>query len=165
VVAAAAPARATDEPATAPAPPAEEVSPPAEAEAGEGGGEAADTEPSGSADDAERVWISLLVKSTPPGARVELGRKPHGTTPVSVKVRSGTNYVFTFTHEGYRTATRRFKTTDKPGQQLAVTLERASPSKPTAAAGSSTAPSPPKAGDKTDKADKKKSWWQLKFDR
>ena len=67
----------------------------------------------------------VTINSTPPGAEVATAHHDFGTTPFSVRLKIGGNYSFTFTHDGYRTVTRRFRVTEDPDQEMNVTLHHA----------------------------------------
>ena len=67
-----------------------------------------------------------------------------GTTPLTVKLRPGNSYEFTFTKAGYAPLVRRYRFDDDEAQTLRVTLKKApEPKKPTASASPAKAPSPP----------------------
>ena len=74
---------------------------------------------------AKRTQVSVLIKSDPEGTHVTTGKHVFGTTPVTVKLRPGNSYEFTFTKAGYVTLSRRYKFDGEAPQMLRVTLKKA----------------------------------------
>src|SRR5499427_2209713 len=100
---------------------------------------AAEEKPSGSdSDDAKeepakeepapktkRQQFSVLMKSDPEGSRVTTGKHAFGSTPITIKLRPGNSYEFTFTKTGYLPLSRRYRFEADAPQMLRVTLKKA----------------------------------------
>jgi len=93
---------------------------------------------------SKRAPIPVVIKSEPDGSRVTTGRHVFGTTPVTVKLRPGNSYEFTFTKAGYAPLVRRYRFDEDEAQTLRVTLKKTpEPKKPTASASPAKAAPPP----------------------
>ena len=91
-----------------------------------------------SAAKSKRGPFPVAIKSEPDGSRVTTGKHVFGTTPLTVKLRPGNSYEFTFTKAGYAPLVRRYRFDEDEGQTLRVTLKKApEPKKP------APAPRPP----------------------
>ena len=105
--------------------------------------EAAEKKPE-SAANSKRTPFPVAIKSDPDGSRVTTGKHVFGTTPLTVKLRPGNSYEFTFTKAGYAPLVRRYRFDEDEAQTLRVTLKKApEPKKPTASASPAKAPPPP----------------------
>ncbi len=88
-----------------------------------------------SAAKSKRAPFPVAIKSDPDGSRVTTGKHVFGTTPLTVKLRPGNSYEFTFTKAGYAPLVRRYRFDEDEAQTLRVTLKKApEPKKPTASA-------------------------------
>jgi serine/threonine-protein kinase len=95
--------------------------------------------------------VSVTIKSDPEGSAVGSRHHAFGSTPVSVKLRSGNSYELTFTKAGYLPSTKVYRIVSTT-RTIHVSLKRAPVSRPAAA----EATNPPEP---------KKSWWQRHFSR
>ena len=99
---------------------------------------AAEEKPSGESDDpkeepskdepapkARRPQFAVLIKSDPEGSRVATGKHVFGSTPVTLKLRPGNSYEFTFTKAGFIPLSRRYRFDAEAPQLLRVTLKKA----------------------------------------
>lgn len=90
--------------------------------------------------------VAVSIKSDPEGSRVTTGRHVFGTTPVTVKLRPGHHYDFTFTKPGYSPLSRRYHFDKSEPQTLRVTLKKLpEPPKPAAPPPPKPAPPPKKS--------------------
>jgi hypothetical protein len=131
-----APAAATPPPEAAPAvPPKVAAVPPAEAPPADDNNKAAPAEnpapdekdePS-KADPAakpKRPPLPVTIKSDPDGSSVATGKHVFGKTPLTLKLRPGNSYEFTFAKPGYTTLSRKFRFDGDEPQSVRVTLKR-----------------------------------------
>ena len=95
--------------------------------------------------------VSVALKSDPGGSSVSSRHHAFGSTPVSVKLRTGNSYELTFTKAGYLPHTKVYRIASTT-RTIHVALKRA----PAARAAAAEATSPPEP---------KKSWWQRHFSR
>jgi hypothetical protein len=65
-----------------------------------------------------------VIKSDPEGSQVTTGKHAFGTTPLTLKLRPGNSYEFTFTKAGYTTLSRKFRFDGAETQTLRVTLKK-----------------------------------------
>jgi serine/threonine-protein kinase len=86
------------------------------------------------------VQFPVVIKSEPDGSRVTTGKHVFGTTPLTLKLRPGNSYEFTFTKAGYAPLVRRYRFDDPEAQTLRVTLKKVAETKKPAPSAS-----PPKA--------------------
>jgi hypothetical protein len=94
----------------------------------------------------KRGQFPVVIKTDPEGTRVTTGRHVFGTTPLTLKLRPGNSYEFTFTKAGYTSASRRFRFDSEEPQTLRVTLKRSAPEPKKSSAPApvaKTAPPPP----------------------
>lgn len=116
--------------------------------------------------DQQDQKVMVLVKSVPPGARVTTAHHDYGTTPVSIRLKTGTTYALTLKLDGFKPAKQRLVVTDDPEQEVTVTLKKgtgsttgASPvATPAPVPAAPPAPTPPKP-----KEGEGPSWWQKMF--
>ena len=73
---------------------------------------------------AKRSQVPVVIKSDPEGTRVTTGKHVFGNTPVTVKLRPGNSYEFTFTKAGYTTLVRKYRFDSEEPQALRVTLKK-----------------------------------------
>jgi len=73
---------------------------------------------------------------------VTTGKHTFGSTPLTVKLRPGNSYEFTFTKAGYVPLSRKFRVDSDEPQTLRVTLKKAAP-EPKKAPPPPAAPPPP----------------------
>jgi hypothetical protein len=66
-----------------------------------------------------------VIKSEPEGSQVTTGKHAFGTTPLTLKLRPGNSYEFTFTKAGYTTLSRKFRCDGTEAQTLRVALKKA----------------------------------------
>ena len=66
----------------------------------------------------------VVIKSEPDGTHVATGKHVFGTTPLTLKLRPGNSYEFTFTKAGYTPLVRRYRFDAEEGQTLRVTLKK-----------------------------------------
>ena len=91
-----------------------------------------------------RGQFPVAIKSEPDGSRVSTGKHVFGTTPLTLKLRPGNSYEFTFTKAGYAPLVRRFRFDAEEAQTLRVTLKKSvEAKKPAASPPQAKAPSPP----------------------
>jgi len=139
------PAPAAAEPSAAADPPAPAAGNVKETEAEERDAtdeDAGDRKPE-SAAKSKRAPFPVMIKSEPDGSRVTTGKHVFGTTPVTVKLRPGNSYEFTFTKAGYAPLVRRYRFDEDEAQTLRVTLKKVpEPKKQTASASPAKAPPP-----------------------
>jgi serine/threonine-protein kinase len=99
---------------------------------------------------AKRPPVPVVIKADPEGTHVATGRHEFGTTPLTLKLRPGNSYDFTFTKAGYTPVSRRYRFDGTEPQTLRVSLKKAPPpAKPAApppAAKPAAAPKPVKQG-------------------
>jgi hypothetical protein len=90
----------------------------------------------------KRSQVPVAIKSDPEGSHVTTGHHSFGTTPLTLKLRPGNSYEFTFTKAGYTPLTRRYRFDDEEPQTLRVALKKAPPA-PKPAAPPPVKPAPP----------------------
>jgi hypothetical protein len=73
---------------------------------------------------AKRPQVPVVIKSDPEGSSVTTGKHVFGKTPLTVKLRPGNSYEFTFTKTGYTTLSRKFRLDGEEPQSLRVTLKK-----------------------------------------
>jgi serine/threonine-protein kinase len=145
--------------ATAPAPPAPEpaaapvkvaVAPPApEAPPADKPGDdqpAAEERPAADAKPAakpKKPVVPVVIKSDPEGTKVTTGKHVFGTTPLTLKLRPGNAYEFTFSKPGYISMSRKFRFDEEEPQALRVTLKKAAVDKAPAPAPTPKPAAPP----------------------
>jgi len=95
-----------------------------------------------SAPKAKRQPLPVSIKSDPEGSKVTTGKHTFGSTPLTVKLRPGNSYEFTFTKAGYVPLSRKFRVDSDEPQTLRVTLKKAAP-EPKKAPPPPAAPPPP----------------------
>ena len=140
-------------PAEAPAAPvaaaAERPTPAAEARVPDGGA-------------PEPQIVPVLVKSIPAGATVGTPHHTFGDTPITVRLRAGKTYAFSFSREGYKSLTKSVRVTDEADQEIAVTLKKAAapPPKPAPPEPKAAPPPPPPSPKPAEK-----TWFQRMFGR
>jgi hypothetical protein len=66
----------------------------------------------------------VAIKSDPDGTRVMTGKHVFGTTPLTLKLRPGNSYEFTFAKTGYVSLSRRYRFEGEAPQTLRVTLKK-----------------------------------------
>jgi len=144
---------AAEKPAAAPPaaakPDDEKPAPSDKPAAADEGDDAAKSEPPAK---AKRTQVPVVIKSDPEGTRVTTGKHVFGNTPVTVKLRPGNSYEFTFTKAGYTPLVRKYRFESEEPQALRVTLKKipepphkaAPPSPPPVVRG--PPPVPPKKG-------------------
>ena len=143
----------------APAPIAEDTSDTTpDVERSEPAGDAEPSTETGGRPRGPRPRIAVLIKSWPPGALVGTTHHAFGPTPVTVRLKIGGNYSFTFTSEGHRPLTKQIHVSGDPDQEITVTLHRATsgPTPPTTQ-GANQPSQPAKARDP--------NWLQRMFSR
>jgi hypothetical protein len=132
------------------------AAPPPEAAKPDDGKPAPDEKPTGSDADtakedpskpeaatkAKRQPFPVVIKSDPEGTRVTTGKHTFGSTPLTLKLRPGSSYEFTFTKAGYVSLSRRYRFEAEAPQTLRVTLKK-EPEPPHKAA-SAPPPAPPR---------------------
>jgi len=91
---------------------------------------------------AKRQPLPVSIKSDPEGSKVTTGKHTFGSTPLTVKLRPGNSYEFTFTKAGYVPLSRKFRVDSDEPQTLRVTLKKAAP-EPKKAPPPPAAPPPP----------------------
>jgi hypothetical protein len=91
-------------------------------------------------DAKKRAPHPVTIKTDPDGTRVTTGKHVFGTTPLTLKLRPGNSYEFTFSKAGYTTLSRKFRFDSDEPQTLRVTLKKAAPEPKKA-----TPPPPPPA--------------------
>jgi len=107
--------------------------------------EVTDKKPESSAK-SKRSPVQVVIKSEPDGSRVTTGKHTFGTTPLTLKLRPGNSYEFTFTKAGYAPLVRRYRFDADEAQTLRVTLKKVpEPKKPAPAASQAKAPPAPPA--------------------
>jgi serine/threonine-protein kinase len=74
---------------------------------------------------AKRPQVAVVIKSEPEGSQVTTGKHTFGTTPLTLKLRPGNSYDFTFTKAGYTTLSRKFRFDGTEPQTLRVALKKA----------------------------------------
>jgi eukaryotic-like serine/threonine-protein kinase len=72
----------------------------------------------------KRPQVPVLIKTDPDGTRVTTGKHTFGTTPLTLKLRPGNSYEFTFTKPGYASLSRQFRFDKEEPQTLRVTLKK-----------------------------------------
>jgi hypothetical protein len=103
--------------------------------------------------------MAILFKTSPPGAEVTSPRHSFGPTPVSIRLRIGARYALTFSHDGFRSVTKRIVVGPGSDQEVTVNLKRLPATARSAAA---AAPAiPPAAPSRPAKG----NWWQHMFGR
>jgi hypothetical protein len=133
----AAAAPAAEAPVAAPAAPAPEVPaapvkvaaapPAAEATGNDKSDEekrAPDERPAPDSKPAKRPPVAVVIKSDPEASRVTTGKHVFGTTPLTLKLRPGSSYEFTFSKAGYSSVSRKFRFDSDEPQSLRVTLKK-----------------------------------------
>jgi serine/threonine-protein kinase len=80
------------------------------------------SEPTGTK--AKRVQYPVVIKSDPAGSRVATGKHVFGTTPLTIRLRPGNSYEFTFTKAGYTPLSRKYRFDGDEPQTLRVTLKK-----------------------------------------
>jgi serine/threonine-protein kinase len=98
-------------------------------------------------------YVLVSVKSEPGGTKVTTRKRDFGSTPISLRLRPGKPYDFTFSKDGYAPKTQRYVPTTGGPQGLQITLSKVSGS---VSKKGSTAP---KDGQATPQ--KKKEWWKF----
>jgi hypothetical protein len=73
----------------------------------------------------KRSQVPVVIKSDPEGSRVTTGKHVFGSTPLTLKLRPGNSYEFTFTKAGYLSQSRRYRFDAEAPQSLRVTLKKA----------------------------------------
>jgi serine/threonine protein kinase len=73
---------------------------------------------------AKRPQVPVTIKSDPEGSSVATGKHTFGKTPLTVKLRPGNAYEFTFTKAGYTPLSRKFRLDGDEPQSLRVTLKK-----------------------------------------
>ena len=76
---------------------------------------------------AKRPQFAVVIKTDPDGTRVSTGKHVFGTTPLTVKLRPGNSYDFTFTKPGYAPLSRKYRFDSEEPQTLRVTLKKSAP--------------------------------------
>ncbi len=106
--------------------------------------------PTGPDKKAKPSPVPVVIKTEPEGSHVATGRHAFGTTPLTLKLRPGNSYDFTFTKAGYTPVTRHYRFEGEEPQTLRVTLKKAppppKPAPPPPAAKPAPAPKPVKQG-------------------
>jgi hypothetical protein len=87
----------------------------------------------------KRSPVPIAIKSDPEGTRVTTGKHVFGSTPLTIKLRPGNSYEFTFTKAGYVSLSRRYRFDGESPQTLRVTLKKV-PEPPRKAAAPPTSP-------------------------
>jgi serine/threonine-protein kinase len=96
---------------------------------------------------AKRQSVPVVIKSDPEGSKVTTGKHVFGSTPLTVKLRPGNAYEFTFTKAGYTPLSRKYRFESDEPPPLRVTLKKAAPEpKKVAASPPPPPPPPPKRG-------------------
>jgi serine/threonine-protein kinase len=103
---------------------------------------AADDKPASKPDTTakRKTQFPVTIKSDPEGTKVTTGKHVFGTTPLTIKLRPGNAYEFTFTKAGYAPLSRKFRFDSEEAQTLRVTLKKTAPEPKKA-----SAPPPPAA--------------------
>ncbi|HEY7374856.1 MAG TPA: serine/threonine-protein kinase [Polyangia bacterium] len=73
---------------------------------------------------AKRAQVPVAIKSDPEGTHVTTGKHAFGSTPLTIKLRPGNSYEFTFTKAGYVSLSRRYRFDSDSPQTLRVTLKK-----------------------------------------
>jgi len=73
---------------------------------------------------AKRPQVPVVIKSDPEGSSVMTGKHTFGKTPLTVRLRPGNSYEFTFAKTGYTTLSRKFRLDGEEPQSLRVTLKK-----------------------------------------
>jgi len=73
----------------------------------------------------KKPQVPVVIKSDPDGTKVTTGKHVFGTTPLTVKLRPGSSYDFTFSKPGYVSLSRKFRFEGDDPQSLRVTLKKA----------------------------------------
>jgi serine/threonine protein kinase len=102
-----------------------------------------ETEKTDKAAKTKRTPVPITLKSDPEGSHVATGHHGFGTTPLTLKLRPGNSYEFTFTKAGYAPLTRRYHLDGAEPQILRVTLKKAPPPPKPAAPAPAAKPAPP----------------------
>ena len=102
-----------------------------------------DSKPSKSAK-GKRAQFPVVIKTDPEGSKVTTGKHVFGTTPLTLKLRPGNSYEFTFTKAGYQSLSRRYRFESEEAQTLRVTLKKAPEPHKAAAAPPPPPPAPVK---------------------
>ena len=99
---------------------------------------------------SKQVWVAI--KSEPDGAKVSTRHHAYGTTPVSVKLRPGHQYLLTLTKPGYAPTTTHYLVEPVDSQTVQVSLKKVGETK-RAAATAPPAGATPKSG--------RANWWKF----
>jgi serine/threonine-protein kinase len=83
-----------------------------------------ESEPSKSNSASKATRQPVTIKSDPEGTRVATGKHVFGTTPLTLKLRPGNSYEFTFTKPGYASVVRKYRFDGDEPQTLRVTLKK-----------------------------------------
>jgi serine/threonine-protein kinase len=83
------------------------------------------TEDSKATAKAKKSQVPVVIKSDPDGTKVSTGKHSFGTTPLSLKLRPGSSYEFTFSKPGYVSLSRKYHFDSEEPQTLRVTLKKA----------------------------------------
>jgi len=83
------------------------------------------TEDSKPAAKAKKPPVPVVIKSDPDGTKVTTGKHVFGTTPLTLKLRPGNSYDFTFSKPGYVSLSRKLHVDGEDPQSLRVTLKKA----------------------------------------
>jgi hypothetical protein len=104
--------------------PDEEKAEPAEKTAPDDKGEKEDPAKAEPPAKTKRAQFPVTIKSDPEGTSVATGKHVFGKTPLTLKLRPGNSYDFTFTKTGYTTLSRKFRFDGEEPQSLRVTLKK-----------------------------------------
>jgi serine/threonine-protein kinase len=99
---------------------------------------------------SKQVWVAI--KSEPDGAKVSTRHHAYGTTPVSVKLRPGHQYLLTLTKPGYAPATTHYLVEPVDSQTVQLSLKKVGETK-RATATAPPAGATPKSG--------RANWWKF----
>ena len=72
----------------------------------------------------KKQQVPVVIKTDPEGSKVTTGKHVFGTTPLTLKLRPGNSYEFTFTKAGYTSLSRRYRFEKEQPQTLRVTLTK-----------------------------------------
>ncbi|HEX2657394.1 MAG TPA: PEGA domain-containing protein, partial [Polyangia bacterium] len=113
---------------------------------------------------AEPTKATITLNSVPTGARVTSAHHAYGSTPLTIKLRTGSVYALTFASDGYRPITKRINVPSEEDQEITVTLKKAPPPPPPPPAKTLQAAPPPPPPPPAQKP-AEGSWWQRMFKR
>ena len=73
----------------------------------------------------KKPQFPVVIKTDPEGSKVTTGNHTFGTTPLTLRLRPGNSYEFTFTKAAYTPLSRRYRFDREQPQTLRVTLKKA----------------------------------------